>query len=370
VAPKVCESCGEPVVEGVQFCTNCGFFLDWSEGADDSAQDSAPAARPAPRPMTESTPLARAPAPTDSHTAAAVDELPPPAAPDSPVLEPARARPAPAARSAAPAGAPCPRCGTPNPASRRFCAKCGQFIGEPTATDQLRAFTPPKLRWWQRWLHGRPGSERAARAAYRRSLPWPVRMRRVLVVLAVVVLAFAYLRFVGRDPVSWTRHRFDALRGTLVTVPDVAANSPRATTPVPGYPAKAAVDGRSDTAWATPFAGPVRVTGSTCTAVADTNGLLLTAPEPVTVRAIKIHSGYPDKNAALRWRPRTLELWFPDGHCQRVNLADSPKPQQHRIHPVKTNAVRIAVVAGYPPEGGSADPHTAITELALLMRPK
>ncbi|HEU5266824.1 MAG TPA: hypothetical protein VFU35_08985 [Jatrophihabitans sp.] len=371
MAPKVCESCGEPVVEGVQFCTNCGFFLDWSDAGDGPAEGDAPAARPAPRAVTEAAPIAGADAPTDSQTVAAVDERPAPAAAQgSPQPVRPDRRPAPASRTAAPAGPPCPRCSTPNPASRRFCAKCGQFIGEPTATDQLRAFTPPKLRWWQRWLHGRPGSERAARAAYRRSLPWPVRMRRVLVVLAVLVLAFAYLRFVGRDPVSWARHRFDALRGTLVSVPDLTASSPRATTPVPGYPAKAAIDGRSDTAWATSFAGPERVTGSTCTAVADTNGLLLTAPGPVTVRAIKIHGGYPDKNAALRWRPKTIELWFPDGHCQRVNLADSPKPQQRKIHAVKTNAVRIAVVAGYPPEGGSTDPHTAITELALLMRPK
>jgi hypothetical protein len=368
VAPTICESCGEPVVAGVQFCTNCGFFLDFGESsAEDTtaaSRTSAPVHESARRSPTE--PDIEAPADAMASTATglrAVPDLPPNEVPtDIRTRRPSR--------TPAPSGVPCRRCSTPNPPTRRFCAKCGLFIGEPSGTDQLRAFTPSRQRWWQRWLHGRPGSERAARAEYRKSLPWHVRMRRVLIVLAALLLGFGYLHFVGRDPISWARHRLDALRGTLVSVPDVTATSPDGAADAPNYPAKGAVDGRSDTAWATPFSGPARITGSTCTASADTNGLLLAMPEQVTVRAIKIHIGFPDKNAKLRWRPKTLELWYPDGSCQRVNLADSPQPQQVRIHSIKTNAVRIAIVAGYSPEGGSKQPVTAITEIALLMRPK
>jgi hypothetical protein len=279
-------------------------------------------------------------------------------------------RPVAALRPSAPSGQPCPRCATPNPATRRFCSHCGQFVGEPRDMGALRAFAPRHLPWWRRWWYGQPGSERAARAAYRRSLPWPVRMRRVLVVLVVALLGLGYLHFVGRDPVTWARHQLDALRGALVSVSDVTARAPAGSSPVPDFPATAAVDGDSATAWAIRFTGPQQVTGTTCTAVADTNGLLLAAPQQVTLRAIKVHAGFPGENAQLRWRPRTLELWFPDGSCQRVNLADTAKPQQIRIHRVKANAVRIAVVAGYPPQGGSTDALTAITEIALLTRPK
>ncbi len=367
--PRVCESCGEPIVAGVQFCTNCGSFLGWTDpddpATDEAVSGEAATATTAPAPVRPA-PVGRAAADVEEDTAEVpVEAVATPTATGS-VL---RAVPAPRTRTREPAGTPCRRCATPNPSTRRFCAKCGLFIGAPSDAEQLRAFAAPKRRWWQRWLHGRPGSERAARSAYRKSLPWTVRLRRVFVVLAVLALCFAYLRFVGRDPVSWAKNRLDTLRGSLVAVPDLSARSPNPADVVPGYPAKAAIDGRSDTAWATRFSGPTKVPGTACTAVADTTGLLLTTSGDHTVRAVKIHAGFPDKNTKLRWRPKTLELWFPDGQCQRVSLADSPKPQQVSIDPVDTNAVRVAVVAGYPPQGGSTAPATAITEIALLMRP-
>jgi hypothetical protein len=345
MASKVCESCGEPVASGVQFCTNCGFFLDWSEQGE---EEPSPVPRTRPRAVQESPS-------TQSESAATTEEI----------------RPVAVARPKTPSGTPCPACATPNPVGRRFCSHCGRFIGTPSDAGALRAFAPPNLPWWRRWLFGRPGSERAARTAYRRSLPWPVRMRRALIALGVLLLGLGYLHFVGRDPVSWARHQVDALRGTLVKVPDVTARAPAGSSPVPDFPATAAVDGDKDTAWAIPFAGPQQVSGSACTAVSDTNGLLLSMPQEVTLRAMKVHGGFPGPDAQQRWRPRTLELWFPDGKCQRVNLVDTATPQQLRIHAVRANAVRIAVVAGYPPQGGGSNQaYTAITEIALLTRPK
>ncbi len=187
---------------------------------------------------------------------------------------------------------------------------------------------------------------------------------------AVLLLGFGYLHFVGRDPVTWARHRLDAVRGTLVAVPDVTARSTSSSGVVKDFEPGNAVDGDSKTAWATGFDGPTRVTGRTCTASIGVNGLVLTASQDITLRAIKVHSGFPDNAGDLEWRPRTLELWFPDGTCQRIAVANSAEPQLIKIHSVKANAVRIAVVAGYQPKGGSAQPTTAITEIALMTRPK
>jgi hypothetical protein len=354
--PAVCESCGEPVVAGVQFCTNCGFYLDWNEAS--SEETSATATPIARRPPAAERP-ADDPGPAESATVVS-------AATEAATVRPLR----PAAAPTEPVGTPCRRCGTSNPRTRRFCAKCGLYIGEPTSGSDLRAFAPAPVPWWRRLFRGRPGSERAARQAYRRSLPWPVRMRRVLILLGVLLLCFGYLRFVGRDPVQWTRHRIDAVRGTLVQVSGVTASSPAGASIVRDFAARNAVDGDSTTAWAVPFTGPSTVTGETCTAGSDLDSLLLQAPEQVTVRAIKVHGGFPGTLGTQNWRPRTLELWFPDGSCQRVELANSPRPQLLEIHPTTTNAVRVAVVAGYVPRGRSQQPLNAITEIALLSRPR
>ncbi len=359
VALTVCDSCGEPVVAGVQFCTNCGFFLDFAEAPVD---ETPPETHGATAPETVRRSPAEPETSTDPAPATVTEFAPPPL--------PVPARPRRESRASVPPGVPCSRCGTPNPGTRRFCAKCGLFIGTPAGDDQLRAFRPPSRTWWQRLLHGRPGSERAARTAYRRSLPWPVRLRRVLIVVGVLLLGFGYLHFVGRDPIGWARQRIDALRGTVVVVPGVKARATSGASSIPKFPAADAVDGYSDTAWATGFDGPKGVTGTACAAAPDANGLVLSAPEQVTVRAIKIRSGVPGKDGDLIWRPHTIELWFPNGACQRINLANSPKPQQVAIHPVKTNTVRIAIVAGYQQQGGSTKQVTAITEIALLQRPK
>jgi hypothetical protein len=206
--------------------------------------------------------------------------------------------------------------------------------------------------------------------AYRRSLPWPVRLRRVLIALAVVVLGVAYLHFVGRDPITWGRHVLADWRGTVVPVDGVTSAAVTQSAAVPNFPAQAATDKNSASAWATAFTGPTTPASATCSTAAAPGALLLTAPSQITLRAIMVQTGLTTPDRAQQWVPRALDLTFSDGSCQRITVQNVPDPQIVRIHAVKTNAVRLVIVAADRPQGSGALPFAAITETALLVRPK
>ena len=353
----VCDSCGAQVLPDTQFCTSCGYFLGWNESQPGDGPDRQPRrpgavteGRTSPVPS-DATSQVREPSvttqPVESSTITETDRSPR----DLPQT-------------------PCRRCSTLNPSTRRFCSKCGLFIGQPTAASQYRAFTPaPRRHWWQRWWRPPTGSEEAERAAYRRSLPWWIRLLRVLIAVVVLALAFAYLGFVGRNPVTWSRHVVANLRDTLSPVNGVTSASVNQSAAVPGFPAKDATDGNSATAWATPFTGPTSAPSGSCTTGAASGALLLSAPEQIKLRAIKVQTGLTTPDRTQQWVPTTLDLSFSDNTCQRINLKNVATPQTIHIHPVKTDGVRIVVVAADSPRAGGAVPLAAITEIALLVRP-
>ena len=83
-----------------------------------------------------------------------------------------------------------------------------------------------KTPWWRRWLpHRSEPPIGSARKAFRKSLPLWIRLRRWLVVLAVLVLVGAFLHFVGRDPIAWVKQQIYALRGTVVAAKNITASS-------------------------------------------------------------------------------------------------------------------------------------------------
>lgn len=355
MSESVCDSCGARVVPGTQFCTTCGYYLGWNETGPGDGPERQPR-RPAPVSEGRASP---------SETTSPVREPSVTTRPFEPVATADTDR-----RPRDLPQAPCRRCSTPNSSTRRFCSKCGLFIGQPTAASQYRAFAVPRRRhWWQRWWRPAPGSEEAERAAYRHSLPWWIRLRRVLIAVVVLALVLAYLGFVGRDPVGWSRHVMADLRGTLVPVNGVTSASVNQAEAVPGFPAKDATDGNSATAWATPFTGPTSAPGAGCTTGAASGALLLSAPEQVMLRAIRVQTGLTTPDRTQQWVPTMLDLSFPDNTCQRISLKNVGTPQTVHIHAVKTNAVRVVIVAGDSPRANGAVPLAAITETALLVRP-
>ncbi len=360
MADRTCEVCGEQTPLGVQFCTSCGAYLGWAEpGVQAGSPPTARVARETTRNV----------APTTAEPALAATRTAQPTlaehAPDDVTEIGASLR-----NAAVRAGERCSRCGTANDASRRFCAKCGLFVGPPSTTNPPGA-APAGRPSWQRWLHGRVGSDRSARAAYRKSLPMLVRMRRAIVALVVLASTFGYLHFVGRDPLTWARHRLDTLRGTLVAVNGVTAAPDPPSAVLRDFPAAGAVDQFANTAWATNFAGPERPSTTTCVASANQGALLLTAPGRITLRAVRVRGGLGagDQDRPLQWRPKALDLGFSDGTCQRVALQDAPGEQVLTVHTVRTNVVRVTIVAGYPPPPGNGLPLAAVADIALMTRP-
>jgi hypothetical protein len=97
--------------------------------------------------------------------------------------------------------------------------------------------------------------------------------------------------------------------------------------------------------------------------------LLLSVPEQVTLRAIKVQTGLTTPDRTQQWVPTALDLSFSDNTCQRISLKNTASPQTVHIHPVRTSGVRIVIVAADSPRAGGAVPLAAITETALLVRP-
>lgn len=277
---------------------------------------------------------------------------------------------------------PCPRCGVVNPAERRFCAKCGLALRGP-ALDGSAGFGPPpepeRASWWHRWFRPAPNTRRAARRAYRSSLPVQIRLLRWLwVVLGVLVLGGG-LYLLGQDPIRWIGDRWADLRHEVVQVSDVQAVAAPAESAIAQFAAGNLVDNRANTAWATawsansaadPTVRECQPPASPVPAGAPGTVILLT-PDPIAVREIEVAAGLPadDPRRQREWRPRTLQLAFSDGQCRQVELSDVPELQKIAVEPVESSQIRVSVIDAYPPVPDQPVDQVSISELRLYTRP-
>jgi hypothetical protein len=265
----------------------------------------------------------------------------------------------------------CPHCRTGNEPSRRFCRRCGFVLRAPVSP--LPPLVPTR-RWWQRWWSRwfRRADDGSA-MTFGRSLPLRVRLLRVIGVLGALVLALGLFRFVGRDPISWTRHTINNLRGALVTVDGLTARPDPASTPAAQAAANALVDSHPDTSWSASWTDPTTgATSLTCGPVGPQSAVSVTAPRPIRLRAIQLRGGLSteDQTRLLQSRPRILELRFSNGSCQRVTVKDVFDRQTVSVHAVTTDSVRVSVVGTYAPEVSPGIPAVSISEMSLLTRPK
>ncbi len=444
----ICPECGERNGGRVEFCGACGAFLAWDGPADTTAQAPPRAAGPAvtathPSPVpgvAAGGPAAQA-GPAPRPAAAQRPTNPMPAGTPSPVTgafapphqqhrASGPAHPSFAAQAAAapppppPPDAPCPRCGVENAASLRFCRKCGLALKGPTLHQGAATRTPAPVErssWWSRLFGGGSSdTRRAARAAYRRSLPLRYRALRWVMALAGVAAVVGLLTVLGRNPVGWVTDRIEDLRGDLVQVsgltaygePAEAAQTPTTAatggtggavpstdavavggatsgaaasttgaTPVSGAPNPAVdlLDNRADTAWVTPWSADVQrvaaqaacVPPQTPTGVGAPGSVVIVPQQPITVRQLSVAAGLPkdDTRRVQQWRPKTLQLAYSDGRCQQVALADVDGLQQVDVDPVQSAEIRLSVVEAYPPLSDQPQDELAITDIRLFQRP-
>ncbi|MFB9439368.1 zinc ribbon domain-containing protein [Streptomyces showdoensis] len=229
-------------------------------------------------------------------------------------------------------GLPCPACGTPNAADRRFCRRCAAPL-TPTAE-------PPAPPWWR----VRP-FRRRVRAGSGRA----VRFLTVLVVVLALGAAGLLLLPAGR-------HLFEDTRDKLGKAKAVTPARVRASAELPGHPADDTTDGLSNRYWGAPgagasvtytFARPFRLVD-----VIVTNGAS-SAPEEYALQGRALRIG--------------MEVTTKDGGTVRTSLGLSDKagPQTFPTGISDVTAIRLVLEA---PAGLTGGRHLALAEVEFFQR--
>ncbi|MFE6912583.1 zinc ribbon domain-containing protein [Streptomyces rubiginosohelvolus] len=256
---------------------------------------SVPPVRPAPAPVRPGVPTTA----TTSAPGTASDA-------DEPVgaVQPARPvarRPVvrPVAADEAPDGPPCPACGTPNLAGRKFCRRCA-------APLQVRE-QPAALPWWRTvWPFRRRVRGGSGRA-----------LRRTLLVLAVAGLVLAGFLFF---PLG--RYAFEDVRDKLGGTAEISPTGVTASAAAPGHPGSAAIDGLTNKYWGAPALGA---------------SLTCSFGTPFRLVGVVVHTGVSKEPQEFRRgaRPTRADLLVTtkDGkvHKKAVTFNDKPGKQTVRM---------------------------------------
>ena len=302
-----------------------------------------------------------------------------------------------------PTEGPCPRCGVVNSVSLRFCSKCGLALRGPTLHDGggARNEAPPeRLPWWRKIFKPAPNTRRAARAAYRHSLPVRVRLIRWGLAFLGIGAIVGTLALIGQNPVGWAVNNWNDLVGKTTQVQNLdaytepqpgsgsastTAGGPTPSSPNSSAPASSAakppvdtaqnvLDNLSDTAWTVIWSQGLNQqpssVGCDSPPLAGASSILLVPSGSVTVKKISVAAGLPegDSRRMLQWRPKTIQLSFSNGQCQQLVLEDVPGLQEKDLDAVDTSQVMLSIVDAYPPATDQPDDEISVTELRLFER--
>ncbi|MGW1150399.1 NADase-type glycan-binding domain-containing protein [Streptomyces rubiginosohelvolus] len=205
----------------------------------------------------------------------------------------------PVAADEAPDGPPCPACGTPNLAGRKFCRRCA-------APLQVRE-QPAALPWWRTvWPFRRRVRGGSGRA-----------LRRTLLVLAVAGLVLAGFLFF---PLG--RYAFEDVRDKLGGTAEISPTGVTASAAAPGHPGSAAIDGLTNKYWGAPALGA---------------SLTCSFGTPFRLVGVVVHTGVSKEPQEFRRgaRPTRADLLVTtkDGkvHKKAVTFNDKPGKQTVRM---------------------------------------
>jgi hypothetical protein len=252
----VCRKCDQHNPDGAAFCGNCGAFLEW---------DGEPAAEQVAQPMPPTAEL------TPRSAEQAAQLTPEPVRPDAVASRPhvvVAGEPA----SPAPDDRICTHCGAGNKASQRFCRSCGRPLAEP-------APPPPVRRSWWRSLIAWVTRRRVYAAGARRPVAAPVRWRRPVLFLAVLLTLALLLMLPNQGLIAQITTAVQDRISPHVPVTPVAA---RASSSAADTRPERLTDGASNRYWApagpavgawveVDFAQPVRLLDVVVTAGASTD---------------------------------------------------------------------------------------------------
>ncbi len=317
----VCRNCGNSAASKDGFCPSCGALLEWSG-----------------------------------------EEVPGGVVARQPAVEAARPRPVPVLVEPEYTGPYCMKCGVRNPEGRVFCRSCGL----PLQPEPMAA--APKVGWWRRmWRRlfrrgdyaagERPGNFRRHDA-----VPRPAgrkggfRKPRMALSRFAPLLIVAGLLGIGLGPArTWiTAHLFGLERTAQAKLSEhyvsVAPVGAVASSAVAGHAAGLAVDGVSDTYWASAAAG----TGAQLT---------VTFGAPVKIDRIGLLSGEPGGDYRADARPHTLEVSAPGGQPVDLSFDDSPAFQNRSASFVNVTELVVVVKDVYPGQRSQA---AALSEIQFF----
>lgn len=367
-ATRVCDDCGERNPAGTQFCHLCGHYLGWTdeeEATSDRPEPAGPQAAPSSQPADDEPPVG-------------LDEEAPSAVSQPRVVEQAMAAradtPVPSHASTAAAEPPtsvsiaCPACGQRNDLGRTLCSRCGHVL-RPRDDQADSKVTSPKRGWWARlW----DTDARAARRAYRRSLPSRYRWFRAAMAALAVGGAAALALALTRDPIGWVRETWFDVRDETVAVTGVSATTSPEPAVVEGFEGANAVDGDITSAWG--IAWPADTLGAqSCGEARGLGSLVLALDEPARVRQILLLAGL-DENDADRdrqFRPKEIDVAWTDGGCVRLQLDDTGDAQTRDLDTgAAVQELTLTIASAHPPDSDSQlIERVSITELRLLRQP-
>jgi hypothetical protein len=213
---------------------------------------------------------------------------------------------------------------------------------------------PLRDQWRRRWFGDRgPYSDRLSRSTVG---------FRVLVGVVAATVVTAVLGLAQVHPIQRVQDQVGHIRGTNKVTGLTATAQPVGSRPDPT--AAFAVDQVRARGWSTRWtattagdpeaacrsvsaapSGPASApTGTTATALA------IDFKTAVDVREIGFEAGLvKPQERNDRWQPKTLELRWPNGECQAVNLDNTADLQRFGVHQGVVGGVVITVIAGYPP---------------------
>jgi hypothetical protein len=383
----ICETCGASNPPGTEFCTNCNTYLGWDRSVvtrpPGPTQPTSPAPAPPRQPRNDS--AEQSPPPGNpragSPNAGSADQ----GYPNQSYADPGYAsqgygtqgyydagynkRPnypggyypdsgssAPTLQQNAP-GMSCPSCGKINPPTRRFCSRCGYPFVSGGVSDPYGGYGLSAA--------SEAARDRAARKAYRRSLPPLYRWRRVIIGVLVVSLVTFVAVLLGSHPVAMVKSGWYSLRQEYVWVkPVTAAVVPANITAAKSNPA-ALVD-EADNEWTMKWEPSAE---SPCGPAAGT-GVVVLSFAPILIRLIQIAPGLAETNPRRKSQPlpKVLGIRFDNGPCHPVNLSAAPGQQEIKIDSGKpVSQVLIAIGSAYP--APNAKPLISLTEVILKAYP-